>query len=416
MSCLPLIIILTAYIGIKSLLICLSVMNVRYIKKHASQVPPELDGMIDAETLEKSISYTLTSSNFGMKLDVFRQAVKLTFIFSGVMLAYSQWIQTLELGFILSGIVFFGLLAIAESILEIPFDIYDTFKIEKHFGFNRSTPGIWLGDTLKHLVLNLVFQSILLGGALGLIIWLPQWWWLPVWAFFFAFSVFMMYVAPYVLEPLFNKFTPLDDAELERDVTTVLAKAGIKVKGVFKMDASKRSSHTNAYFTGIGREKRIVLYDTLLEKLDHDEIIAVLAHEAGHCRKKHIIKLLTIFELSALAGAYAAFLLLGGELLPRLFCMNTDDFFVKLILFAFLGKIATWIIHPCCNILSRRFEREADAFAREITGDGDSLASALAKLTRDNLSNLFPHPLYAWLFYSHPPALERIRRLKTKKS
>jgi STE24 endopeptidase len=223
----------------------------------------------------------------------------------------------------------------------------------------------------------------------------------------------MLYISPYVLEPLFNKFTPIEDEELEESIKSLLAKAGIKVSRVFKMDASRRTRHTNAYFSGIGPVKRIVLFDTLLDQLNGDEILAVLAHEAGHWKKKHIIKYLMIFEFLALTGAFLCFLLLQSDYLSRLFFISQDNFYVRLFLLGFVASIVLWPLQPLLNALSRHFERQADDFSVDLTGSASALSSALIKLSKDNLSNIHTHPLYAMFNYSHPEVIQRLRRLKS---
>lgn len=233
-----------------------------------------------------------------------------------------------------------------------------------------------------------------------------------MWAFFFIFTVFVIYISPYVLEPLFNKFAPIKDEKLAKDIISLLKKADIKVSGVYTVDASKRSKHSNAYFTGLGRVKRIIIFDTLLEKLSKKELLAVLAHEAGHCRKKHVIKNLILFEALSAIGAFIAFLLLESDILVTIFDLQIDTFFAKMIVLSFIAGIVLWGMPLFFNAYSRRFEREADDFALELTGTGKPLADALVKLAADNLANLHPQTLYAYFNYSHPPVLERIRRLR----
>ncbi len=409
---LQLIILLGAYVLSRIVEYGLDILNLRHLKKFGYQVPPEFAGHIDDDLMRRTEKYTVAHTRFGIIGSLFDETITLVFIFSGLMLWYAEIISTLNLNLILSGLIFFLVLGAADTLLDIPFDLFDTFRLEKRFGFNRTTPKTWITDQLKSMLLTAILSGIMLSAAILIYLWLPQWWWLAVWFFFFIFTMFMMYISPYVLEPLFNKFTPIEDEELVHRISDVLARAGIKVKGVFKMDASRRTSHTNAYFTGIGREKRIVIYDTLLEKLDSDEIIAVLAHEAGHCRKKHIIKMLTLFESGSLVAAYLAFFILNSTLLNWLFGVETDNLFVKLILLGFAASALTWPLSPLQNLLSRRFEREADAFACQIVGSGEALATALIKLSKDNLSNLHPHPWYSAFHYSHPPAIERIRYLR----
>jgi len=394
----------------------LELLNLRHLRLHGHAIPPEFAGRIDSDQLESARRYTLESSRYGLISSVFDEILMLVFIFSGLLVWYSKWIDSLGWNFVVSGLLFFLVLSVVKTGLDLPWELYEDFVIERKYGFNRKTPWIWFTDLLKSTGMSLVFTAVLSSGAFALILWLPHYWWVAVWGFFFAFTIFMMYLSPYVLEPLFNKFTPIDDAALVDGIRDVLEKGGIKVKGVFKMDASRRTSHTNAYFTGIGREKRIVLYDTLLEKLDRDEIIAVLAHEAGHCRHRHIIKLMVVFELTGLVAFYVAFLILESGWLEWLFGMSGLSFPARVVLLSFAAGVITWLGGPLFNMLSRYYERQADAFARGIVGSGDALAGALIKLSTDNLSNLYPHPLYAFFYYSHPPVLERIRGLRGQAS
>jgi STE24 endopeptidase len=255
-------------------------------------------------------------------------------------------------------------------------------------------------------------MALLISVALLLIQKSPDLWWLWVWCFFLVFGVFMMYISPYVIEPLFHKFSPIEDKDLEKGVRDLMEKVGLKVSRVFKVDASKRTKHTNAYFTGIGKVKRIVLYDTLLETMDRDEILSVLAHEGGHWKKKHLLKHLVASEAIALAVLIIAYQLLQSEFLIELFHIENSSFFAKVVLLGFIGSIISFPFSPLSHFFSRKHENEADRFSYELTGNSESMISALVKLSKDNLSNLHPHPLYALFHYSHPPVLERIRRIR----
>jgi len=313
-------------------------------------------------------------------------------------------------------------LTYAKTFLNLPLNLYRVFNLEKRFGFNTMTFKLWLLDIVKGFVVSTILLSIMIAGAFWLIDKLPHIWWLPVWGFFVVFTIFVIYISPYVLEPLFNKFTPIEDKELEKEIESVLAKGGITVRGVYRMDASKRTKHSNAYFTGIGRVKRIVLFDTLLERLNKEEILAVLAHEAGHCKKRHVFKNLVIFEALTAVGAFIAFLMLKSSWLTQVFGLTNDTFFAKFILLSFVATIVLWGMPPFFNSISRHFEKQADKFVVRIIGSGEALASALVKLSAENLSNIHPQRLYAKFHYSHPPLLQRIRYLKrfqaaeTKKS
>ncbi|MDO8282133.1 MAG: M48 family metallopeptidase [Thermodesulfovibrionia bacterium] len=410
-----LIFILIAYILITAFGYLLDYLNLSHLEKHGSVIPQEFEGKIDQELLTKTRNYTVEKTQFGFISSGFDNVILLLFLFGGILNIYNSWVASMQMHFILSGLAFFLLLTYAQTIISTPFSLYSTFRIEKKYGFNTMTMKLWIMDFIKSLLLSTVLMGILLSVGLLLIQKSPELWWFYLWCFFFAFTIFMMYISPYVLEPLFNKFTPIDDEEFVDDIKKLMQKAGIKVSRVFKMDASKRSKHTNAYFSGIGKVKRIVLFDTLLEKLDKDEIIAVLAHEAGHWKKKHLLKMLAVTELIALIVMFIAYKATQSNFLIELFNINESTFFAKVILLSFIFSIASFPFSPLFNQLSRRHEKEADRFSYELTGDTDGMIGALVKLSKDNLSNLHPHPLYALFHYSHPPVLERIRQIKELK-
>ena len=225
----------------------------------------------------------------------------------------------------------------------------------------------------------------------------------------------MMYISPYVIEPLFFKFEPVKAEGLEENIRQLMNRAGLKVSRVFQVDASRRSRHSNAYFTGIGRVKRIVLFDTLIEQMTQDELLAVLAHEVGHWKKRHVLKRMVLSEVSAFFGLLVTYYLLGWDGLPRMVGLENASFYARIVIVGFLGTLALFPLTPLFSYLSRKDEREADSFATELTGRPEAMASALVKLSRENLSNLHPHPLYAKFYYSHPPVVERIRELRSRK-
>jgi STE24 endopeptidase len=245
-----------------------------------------------------------------------------------------------------------------------------------------------------------------------LIQWQPGNWWLWVWGFMALFSLFMMFISPYVIEPLFNKYEPVTEEGLEEEIRVMMEKAGLKVGKVQQMDASKRSRHSNAYFNGIGRVKRIVLYDTLIKQMSHREIIAVLAHEIGHWKKGHIWKRLVWAEVGALAGSWISFKILMWPGLPGLLGLPADiSLPAKMVILGFVASLALFPLGPFSAWRSRCHEREADRYAADLTGRPEDLASALVKMSSENLSNLFPHPFYAAFYYSHPPVVDRVRTL-----
>lgn len=375
-------------------------------------IPPEFEGKIDENLLKKTQEYEEEKTRFSFISSIFGNVITIIFIFGGLLNIYNSWIASLNWTFILTGILFLLILSYASTFFSIPFSLYSTFKIENKYGFNTTTPKLWLTDFLKSILVSTVLMGIVALVALWLIQSSPNYWWIWVWGFFLIFSLFMMYISPYVIEPLFNKFTPIEEEGIEDKIKKLMQKVNLKVGRVFKMDASKRSRHTNAYFTGIGRVKRIILYDTLLEKMDHDEILSVLAHEAGHWKKKHVLKMIIVLELISLIGIYISFRILQTDLLASLFQIKQGTFFAKVIILGFIGGIISFPFIPLSNYVSRRFEREADRFACELTGNSESMASALIKLSKDNLSNLHPHPFYAAFYYSHPPIVQRIKDIK----
>jgi len=392
----------------------LKFLNLKHIERYGAEIPPEFAGHIDAALLKKTRDYNVENSRFGYLESIFGNVVFLVFIFAGILNLYNSWVNSLELSFILHGLLFFILLSLASTLLNIPFDLYDTFKIENKYGFNTKTPWLWVTDFFKSLIISLIIYAIIGGIGFWIIQRFVNSWWLWLWAFFLMFSLFFMYISPYVIEPLFNKFTPIADENetLEQRIKALMSKAGLQISRVFKIDASKRSKHVNAYFTGIGKTRRIILYDTLLEKLTHDEILAVLAHEAGHWKKKHILRRLVLSEVVGFASIYITFKIIQSDMLIDLFHIEQATMFVKLVLLGLLGSIVSFPFTPLSAYFSRKHEVEADQFAFELMGESESLATSLIKLSKDNLSNLHPHPLYAKFYYSHPPIVQRIRDLR----
>ncbi len=404
-------IIISAYIFVVALGYWLDYLNLTYMKKYGSVIPAEFEGQIDQELLTKTRDYNVEHTKFGFLSSAVNNIIFLLFIFVFLNI-YNSWLISFNMSFVFSGLIFFLLLTYADSLIAMPFSWHNTFKIENKYGFNTMTPQLWITDTVKSLIITTVLLGLLISVGLFIIQKSPALWWFWVWCFFLLFGIFIMYISPYVIEPLFHKFSPLEDKNLENELRELLDKAGLKVSRVFKVDASKRTKHTNAYFTGIGKVKRIVLYDTLLEKMDGNEILSVLAHEAGHWKKKHLLKHLVATETIALIALYVSHQVLQGEFLTELFQIEQSSFFAKVVVLGFLGSIISVPFSPLSHYFSRKHENEADKFSYELTGNSESMISALVKLSKDNLSNLHPHPLYALFHYSHPPVLERIRSIR----
>ncbi len=387
-------------------------LNISHLKKFGSLIPSEFEGQIDQALLNKVMNYTIENTQFEFIFSIFNNILLLFFLFGGILNIYNSWVVSINLSFILSGLVFFLFLFYIEIILTLPFNLYHTFKIEKKYGFNTITFKLWMMDLVKSLFISTILISLTISVGLWIIQKSPNFWWFWIWCFFLLFGIFIMYISPYVIEPLFNKFTSLGNSGLEDGVRNLMQKVGIKVSKVLKMDASKRTKHTNAYFTGIGKVKRIVLFDTLLEKMENSEILSVLAHEIGHWKKKHILKRIIVTESITLIAIYISFRILQTDFLINLFDIKDSTFFAKIIVLGFLGYIISFPFSPVFNYFSRRQEIEADRFAYELTGDARSMVGALVKLSKDNLSNLCPHPLYVKFYYSHLPIIERIEYIK----
>lgn len=387
--------------------------NLQYLKQHGGTVPEGFEGSIDEEKLRRSSAYTFDSSRLGLWESLLDNTLLILFLFGGVIATYDDCVGSISSSPIFSAILFFLLLTWISTLLGIPFDLYGTFRVEARYGFNTTTPRIWMVDFVKSQAIGAILLTFLIAVVFWLISWSPQRWWLWVWGFMALFSLFMMFISPYVIEPLFNKYEPVSEEGLVDDIRVMMEKAGLKVGKVQQMDASRRSRHSNAYFTGIGRVKRIVLYDTLVQQMSHREIVAVLAHEIGHWKKGHIWKRLLWAEIGAIAGSWIGFTLLMWPGLPGLLGLPADiSLPAKMVILGFVASFALLPLGPFSAWRSRCHEREADRFAADLTGRPEDLASALVKMSAENLSNLFPHPFYAAFYYSHPPAVERVRVLR----
>jgi STE24 endopeptidase len=404
--------VLAAYGAVLGATLWLQALDLRHLRRHGDEVPPELAAVIDAERLRRISAYTIDRSRAGLVQAIVHAAAAIAFLFGGLLGWYDGRVEAWTGSFVGGGVLFFLGLAWAEGLLGVPFSLYRNFLVEARHGFNTMTARTWVADLLKSLAIGSVLTTATVAGALALVAWSPSRWWLWVWSFFLAVGVFLMYVSPYVIEPLFFKFQPVTAAGLEERLRALMEAAGLRVSRVFQVDASRRSRHSNAYFTGIGRVKRIVLFDTLLGQMTHDEIAAVLAHEIGHWKRRHVLKRLVVTEAVALGGLLAAFYLLAWEDLPSLVGLGRGSFFARAVILGFLGSLVSFPFTPLGAWWSRRHEWEADRFAAALTGRPGDLAGALVKLARENLSNLHPHPLSAAFHHSHPPVVARVRALR----
>ncbi len=404
-------VLLAAWLAVVAFEYGLEALNLRHLRRHGHEVPPEFAGAIDAQRLATTCAYTLDLKRVGLAESLLENLLLFLFLFVGLGVWYDRWVAGFTDSFVFGGILFFALLTLAKALIGLPFGLYRTFVIEERYGFNAMTWRLWLSDLLKATAISAILLALLVGGAFWLVQASPDWWWLWVWAFFALFTLFFMLISPYLIEPLFFTFEPVREKGLEGKIRDLMARAGLEVSRVFQVDASRRSKHSNAYFTGIGRVKRIVLFDTLLEQMNHDEIIAVLAHEVGHWKKRHIFKRLAATELIALLGAWLAYRLLEWGGLPGLLGLSQASFSLQLVILSLLFGLAAFPLTPLASWRSRRHEREADDFACTLCGAPQALASGLIKLSRENLANLHPHPWYAAFHYSHPPVVARVRSL-----
>ncbi len=391
--------------------IALDLLNLRHLRRFGGTVPAVFEGAVDREILRRSAAYTVARNRIAILESVVVTGAFLFFLFGGWLAPYERWVASVTPSFIGGGIVFFVGLILARTVLALPFNLYRTFRVEKDFGFNTTTAGLWLSDLVKSLVISVLLSVLLIGGALWLIEAAPRLWWFWVWGFFALFTVVLIYLSPVLIEPLFFKFEPLRREGLEEAIRKLMGRAGLTVSRVFQVDASRRSRHSNAYFTGIGKVKRIVLFDTLLEQMNDREILAVLAHEVGHWKLRHILKRIVFMQATLLAGLFLASRLIDWEGLPALVGLEEASFAGRALILFFLAGLVSFFLTPLGSYVSRRHERQADAFASNLTSRPADLGAALVKLSLENLTNLHPHPLYAWFHYSHPPMVRRIEEL-----
>jgi STE24 endopeptidase len=388
--------------------------QVRHVARNRDEVPAPFRDRITLDAHRKAANYTVARSRFGMLEMAFAAVVLLGWTLLGGLDAANQWL----LGWLGPGMVqqlaLFAVFFVIGGVLDLPFSLYSTFVIEERFGFNKMTLGLWLVDMAK---------GVLLGVALGLpLLWVVLWlmhaggamWWIWAWAIVALFQLFVMWIAPRFILPLFNKFTPLQDEALRDRVTKLMERCGFAAKGLFVMDGSKRSAHANAFFTGFGANKRVVFFDTLLAQLTHDEMEAVLAHELGHFKRRHIVKRTIAGFAMSLAGfavlgwlSQQVWFYTGLGVRPSLGGSNDA---LALLLFMLAVPVFSFFISPLFSRVSRKHEFEADSYAME-HASGQDLAGALLKLYEDNASTLTPDPLYVKFYYSHPPATERLARM-----
>jgi len=382
------------------------------IKALLPEIPYEFKDIFDPTEYVKSQEYTKAKTGLSLISSTVTTLFTLAFILLGGFNIVDQLARSLGFGPVLTGIIFTAILLSLTFVLGLPFTIYSTFVIEERFAFNRTTPGTFILDIIKTILL-----AILLGvPLLALILWFFEATgtnaWLYCWLAVVTFTVLVQFIAPVVILPLFNKFSPLKEGELKQHILAYAEKEHFHLKGIFTMDGSKRSTKLNAFFTGFGRFRKIVFYDTLLSKLNNKEIIAVLAHEMGHFKKKHIIKMMAASMVQTGFIFYLLSLLLNNNELFAAMRMDHVSVYASIVFFGIIFTPVNAIVSVVFYHFSRKHEYEADAYATLSSDDGEALVSGLKKLCQANLSNLTPHPVVVFLEYSHPPVLQRIEAIR----
>lgn len=394
----------------------LATRQVRHVARHRDAVPAGFACTVSLAAHQKAADYTLTKSRLGLLELAVGAAVLLGWTLLGGLNALNQSLLAVLGGGMVQQLALLATFAVIGAVIDLPFTLYQTFVVEERFGFNKITWRLWLTDLAK---------SAVMGALIGLpiatlILWLMgaagRYWWVWAWGVWMGFNLLLLLIYPTFIAPWFNKFKPLEDEALKTRVTTLMQRCGFAAKGLFVMDGSKRSAHANAYFTGFGAAKRVVFFDTLLKQLSPPEIDAVLAHELGHYKCRHIVQRVVLMFALSLVG-FALLGWLSGKIwfytgLGVTPALDAPNHAVALLLFMLVVPLLTYFLSPLMAQLSRRHEFEADAYAVAHT-DGNDLASALLKLYKDNASTLTPDPVYARFYYSHPPASERLARLQS---
>ncbi|MBD3633972.1 MAG: M48 family metallopeptidase [Methylophaga sp.] len=405
-------IFLAAVLLMTAVEIWLSFRQGRYVAAHRDEVPAAFKEQISLNAHQKAADYTVAKGKFKRTETFYSMVILLLWTLGGgLAVLYGAWSQ-LEMGPMLGGVIFFLSFLLIGSLLELPFSYYKTFVLEDKFGFNRQTPGLFFSDFIKQTILMLVVGGLLIWVALWMMNSAGELWWLYLWAAWMGFAVFMMWAYPAFIAPLFNKFTPLEDEQLQQRVENLLSRCGFKSQGIFVMDGSRRSGHGNAYFTGMGSNKRIVFFDTLLNTLNEDQIEAVLAHELGHFSRKHVVKNMFVMAGLSLLGLALLGWASGEAWFFEGLGANTESNAMALALFMLVIPVFLFFLHPLMTALSRKYEYEADDYAASVA-NADDLIAALVALYKENASTLTPDPLVSAVYDSHPPAALRIAHLQS---
>ena len=382
------------------------------IKAISSDIPDEFKKIYNQEEYRHSQDYLRATTKFSILQNSFNLLLIILFLLCGVFNLLDIWIRNFNFGPVLTGVIYTSTLVLCISVLNIPFSIYSTFFIEEKFGFNRSTLSIFITDTLKTALLAAVIGIPLLSLILSFLMKAGTFSWLYCWIGVFLFSVVMQFLAPVLILPLFNTFTPLKEGELRDAINHYSQKGKFHLQGIYTMDGSRRSTKLNAFFTGFGKFRKIVLFDTLIQKLAVHEIVAVLAHEMGHLKLNHIKKMMLFFGIQTGIMFFILSIFLKNHELIRSLGVAEYSIYTSIVFFSFIYSPVNMFLSILLNWISRRHEFEADEYSVKTTGRADALIDGLKTLSKTNLSNLSPHPFFVLLNYTHPPILMRIQRIR----
>lgn len=380
------------------------------------ELPKELHDLYDPNEYRKSQEYLRVSTQFGLIESAFSLLVIFTLWFSGGFNILDHIIRSWSLSPIINGLLYLGLLFLAYSLVMLPFSVYDTFVIEERFGFNRTKPKTFVLDRVKALILSIFLGGTLFTCVLALFQYTGGFAWIYCWIVVIIFLIAIQFISPNLILPIFNKFTPMETGELREAILAYAKSVNFPIKNIYIMDGSKRSAKSNAFFTGFGSNKRIALFDTLIEKHSNKEIVAILAHEVGHYKKKHAIEGMAISIIYSGLTLFLFSVFLNQTGLYQAFYMDQQSIYTGIIFFSLLFTPLAMAISIVMNMISRSNEATADNFAAETVDETNSMMEALKKLSITNLANLTPHPLYVFLNYSHPPLLQRIKTIERQKS
>lgn len=402
-------VILAILIGDYLLEVIADILNVRRI---STDLPEEFRGYYDSSRYEKAQNYLKAQTKLEILSDSILTPVTIAFILLGGFNVADRCARSFNMGTVPTGLIFAGMLMLLSQFCCIPFSVYRTFVIEERYGFNRTTPGTFVTDILKKWFLGLLIGGAMFSTVVLLFKTAGAFAWLYCWIVVALVQVLLTFIAPAVIMPMFNRFIPLEEGELKTAIESYARSKKFKLRGIFTMDASRRTTKSNAFFTGFGRFRRIALFDTLIERHTVDEVVSVIAHEIGHFKKKHIFKALAVMLGSTGLMFFILSLFINNRELFDAFRMSETSVYASIFFFGFLYTPIQMLVSIFSNMLSRKHEFEADAYTALTYGKPESMITALKKLSVDNLTNLTPHPFKVVLFYTHPPILQRIRALR----